>query len=241
MNKPIRIGVLTPSSNTALEPLTSSIVSLIPGVTAHFCRFSVTEIALSDQSLGQFNDSKILSAAELLADANPDIITWSGTSAGWMGFEKDTVLCERITERTGIPASTAVLALNELLAIKGVKRLGLVTPYTSDVQEKIIANYAKIGIEVVAETHRNISVNFDFALVEPAEIEADLLQVARAQPEAIVTYCTNLWAAQLADHFEARTQIPLLDTVSTTVWGALRKVGADPAAIKGWGQLFDWK
>jgi maleate isomerase len=213
----------------------------MPGVTAHFSRFHVTQIALSDQALGQFDDSKILSAAELLADANSDVITWSGTSAGWMGFDKDRLLCERITERTGIRASTAILALNDLLAIKRVKRLGLVTPYTSDVQAKIIANYAKIGIEVVAETHRNISVNYDFALVEPQEIESDLLQVARAQPEAIVTYCTNLRAAQLADRFEAQTQIPLLDTVSTTVWGALRAVGVEPAAIQGWGQLFAWK
>ena len=241
MDKPIRIGVLTPSSNTALEPLTSSIVSVMPGVTAHFGRFRVTQIALSDQALGQFDDSKILSTAELLADANPDVITWSGTSAGWMGFDKDILLCQRITERTGIRASTAILALNELLAIKQVKRLGLVTPYTSDVQEKIIANYAQIGIEVVAETHRQISVNFDFALVEPAEIESDLLQVSRAQPQAIVTYCTNLRAAQLADRFESQTQIPLLDTVSTTIWGALRAVGANPAGIKGWGQLFEWK
>jgi maleate isomerase len=241
VSKPVRIGVLTPSSNTALEPLTSSIVSVMPNVTAHFGRFRVTQIALSDQALGQFDDSKILSAAELLADANPDVITWSGTSAGWMGFEKDAVLCERITERTGIRASTAILSLNELLVLKRVKRLGLVTPYTSDVQAKIIANYANIGIEVVAETHREISVNFDFALVEPAEIESDLLKVSRAKPEAIVTYCTNLRAAQLADRFEAQTQIPLLDTVSTTVWGALRAVGTDPSGITGWGQLFEWK
>jgi maleate isomerase len=32
----------------------------------------------------------------------------------------------------------------------------------------------------------------------------------------------------------------LLDTVSTTVWGALRAVGADPSAVRGWGQLFGW-
>lgn len=240
MNKTIRVGVLTPSSNTALEPITSSIVSSMPGVSAHFGRFRVTQIALSDQSLGQFDDSKILSAAELLADANPHVITWSGTSAGWMGFEKDVLLCKRIEERTGIKASTAVLALNELIAIKKIKRLGLVTPYTKDVQDNIIANYASIGVEVVAETHRNISVNYDFALVAPQDIEADLLKVSRAKPEAIVTYCTNLRAAHLADQFEAQTSIPLLDTVSTTVWGAIRAAGDDPDKIRGWGQLFSW-
>ncbi len=34
-----RFGVLTPSSNTALEPLTSAMVAMVPGVSAHFSRF----------------------------------------------------------------------------------------------------------------------------------------------------------------------------------------------------------
>ena len=141
MNRPIRLGVLTPSSNTALEPLTSALVAAVPGCSAHFSRFTVTEIALSAQALGQFDDSKILAAAELLADAKVDAIGWSGTSSGWLGFDADRRLCERITERTGIPATTAVLALNELLALRGIRRLALVTPYTADVQQRIVDNY----------------------------------------------------------------------------------------------------
>ena len=65
MTRRIRIGVLTPSSNTALEPLTSAMVSSLPGVSAHFSRFTVTEISLRDQSLNQFDDSKILEARTL--------------------------------------------------------------------------------------------------------------------------------------------------------------------------------
>ena len=123
-----RIGVLTPSSNTALEPLTSAMVSCLPGVSAHFSRFTVTEISMRDQSLNQFDDSKILEAARLLADAHVDVICWSGTSASWLGFERDRQLCERITEFTGIPATTSVLALNEILAAQGARTLGLVSP-----------------------------------------------------------------------------------------------------------------
>ena len=65
----LRLGVLTPSSNTALEPLTSALATAMPRCSAHFSRFKVTEIALDDRALGQFDDSKILAAAELLADA----------------------------------------------------------------------------------------------------------------------------------------------------------------------------
>lgn len=238
MHRPIRLGVLTPSSNTALEPLTSALAAAVPGCTAHFSRFRVTEISLSPEALGQFDDSKILAAAELLADAKVDVIGWSGTAAGWRGFDSDLRLVQRIHERTGIRATTAVLALNELLALRGVTRLALVTPYTADVQARIVAQYREIGIEVVAERHLGISVNHDFALVEPTRLHGLMREVAAAQPQAVATYCTNLRAARLAEAVEAELDITLLDTVSTTVWGQLRAAGADPAQIRGWGRLF---
>lgn len=241
MSPSVRLGVLTPSSNTALEPLTSAIVAGLPGCSAHFSRFRVTEISLQPQALGQFDDSKILAAAELLADAKVDVIGWSGTAAGWLGFEADLSLCERIHERTGIRATTAVLALNELLALRNIRQLALVTPYTGDVQQKIVDNYRNIGIEVVAERHLGICVNHDFALVSPATLHGLMCEVAEASPQAIATYCTNLHAAQLATQVEAELRLPLLDTVSTTVWGMLRAVGVAPSAVRGWGSLYGWQ
>lgn len=240
MHRPLRLGVLTPSSNTALEPLTSAIVAQLPDASAHFARFKVTEIALGANALGQFDDSHILAAAELLADAKVDVIGWSGTAAGWMGFDKDALLVERIQQRTGIAATTAVLALNELLELRNIQRLGIVSPYTADVQERIIANYQAAGIEVVAHTLENIRVNHAFAEIAPATLMQRIDEVCQAAPQAVVTYCTNLRAAHLATEVEARHQIPLLDTVSTTVWGMLRAAGHDPAQIQGWGELYGW-
>ena len=191
-------------------------------------------------ALNQFDDSKILAAAELLADAKVDVIGWSGTAAGWRGFETDMRLCQRITERTGIKATTAILALNELMEKLSVKKLAIVSPYTADVQQCIVNNYRAAGVATTAERHLDISVNHSFALVEPEQ----LLQlignvIEEGKPDAVVTYCTNLRAAQLAREVEQRWGVPLLDTVSTTVWGMLRAAGRDPSAVKGWGRLFD--
>jgi maleate isomerase len=241
MPRPIRLGVLTPSSNTALEPLTSAIVAGLPGASVHFSRFKVTEIALDDRALGQFDDSKILGAADLLADAKVDAIGWSGTSSGWLGFDADLRLCERIRERTGIPATTAVLALNELLALRDVKRLAFVTPYTDDVQARIVANYRALGIDVVAERHLGIRVNHDFAKVDPQNLLALMREVATHEPQAITTFCTNLRAASMAQQVERELGIPLLDTVSTTVWGMLRVAGVPTGQVTGWGELFQWR
>ena len=236
-----RIGVLTPSANTALEPLTSAMVASLPGVTAHFARFAVTEISLSEASLRQFDDSNILAAARLLADARVDVIAWSGTSASWLGFDKDEQLCRRISEATGIPATTSVLALNELLAAQGARTLGLVSPYVDDVQRRIVANYRGIGVEVVAERHLGISVNFEFGMVEPDTLRALLREAAKARPAALTVMCTNLGAAQLAAELERELDIPIYDSVATVVWKALKTIGVDTRSVQGWGRLFTGK
>ncbi len=238
MTKRKLIGVLTPSSNTVLEPLTSAMVSGLGGVSAHFSRFTVTEISMRDASQNQFDDSKILDAARLLADARVDVICWSGTSASWLGFEKDRALCERITEATGIPATTSVLALNELLEAQGARTLGLVSPYVEDVQRRIVANYASLGIECVAERHLDLSVNFAFSEVAPDTLRRMLADVAHQRPQAMTIMCTNLQGAPLVDELEREFGIPIYDSVATVVWKALKTIGVDPRAVKGWGRLF---
>jgi maleate cis-trans isomerase len=98
----VRLGMLTPSSNTVLEPITTAMLAGVSGVTAHFSRFKVTEIALSQYALGQFDHGEVLRAAELLAHAKVDVIAWNGTSASWLGFDYDERLCEHIIETTDI-------------------------------------------------------------------------------------------------------------------------------------------
>ncbi|MCB1738853.1 MAG: aspartate/glutamate racemase family protein [Gammaproteobacteria bacterium] len=240
VEKQIRLGVLTPSSNTALEPLTSALVATVPGVSAHFSRFRVTEIGLDQRSERQFEIETIVEAANLLADANVDVIGWSGTSAGWLGFERDLALCEQIETATGIAATTSVLALNELLAGLDVRRVALYTPYTADVQARIIDNYRRIGIECRAERHLGIRTNYEFARVPPEDIEADCAALLDASDaEAVITLCTNLRAAQLAERIEHGRAAMLLDTVSTVVWKMLALAGRDPTRVKGWGRIFE--
>lgn len=230
--------MLTPSSNTTLEPVTAAMLSGLPDVSAHFGRFRVTEIALSALALGQFQDEPMLAAAELLADAHCHSICWNGTSAGWLGFEADRKLCAAITERTGIAACSSVLAIDEIFRKTGVKRFGMVTPYTDDVQSKIIATFAAEGFECVAEQHERLSVNFSFSEVEPGVIEAGIRAVAKAQPDAILVFCTNMDGASMAERMEGEVGIPIYDTIATAVWGSLRVAGISPKRVQGWGRLF---
>ena len=235
----IRLGILTPSSNTALEPITAAMLSELPHVSAHFARFTVTEIALSEQALGQFDASRILAAACQLADARVDVIGWSGTSAGWLGFERDQALCRQITEATGIPATTSVLALNEIFAKTGVRRFGLVSPYIDEVQQRIVRNYEELGIECVSERHLGLQDNFSFAEVPDTQLATMMREAAFARPDAVTTFCTNLHAAHLVRAFEMATNTPAYDTVATVVWKSLRMLRVDTRPLGSWGRLFE--
>jgi maleate isomerase len=73
----IKLGVVVPSSNTALEPLTSAIISSISTperpITVHFTRIPVTQLNLSAGSNSQFSHKTLLAAAKLLADAKVSV------------------------------------------------------------------------------------------------------------------------------------------------------------------------
>lgn len=238
MTKRVLLGQLTPSSNTALEPITTAMLTGLPEVSAHFSRFKVTEIALSNTALAQFDNSEILRAAELLAHAKVDVIGWNGTSSGWLGFEADVRLCEQITAATGIPATTSMLALNEILATTGVKKLGYVTPYLDAVQAKILDNYSKLGVACQGERHLNLQDNFSFSEVPVAQLEQMTRDVAGEKPDAIAIICTNLRVAGSAEKLEQETGIPVYDTIATVVWKCLKLAGVDTKRVTGWGSLF---
>ncbi len=233
-----RIGVLTPSSNTVLEPVTSAILAGLDGITAHFSRFPVTKIALSGDALAQFDPVPMLAAARLLADARVGVIAWSGTSASWLGFERDDALCAAITAETGIPACTAVQALKTLIDRHPKRRIGLVTPYTEDVQAQIKTNYHRAGYRIVADAYFDISDNFAFAQISRETIADVCTELVAARPDCLVILCTNMSGAAIVPELEARLGLPVYDSAAAVVWHALHMVGTPPHHVTGWGSLF---
>lgn len=233
-----RIGMLTPSSNTVLEPMAAAMLSGVPSVTCHFARFRVTRISLEPADLGQFEQEPILAAADLLADARVDLIAWTGTSGSWLGERVDTDLCAAIRAQTGIAATTSALAIKAALDIWGVRRIALVTPYVDAVQRRIIEQYRGMGITCVAERHLDDHGNYSFADWSE-EVIADMIRdAASAGPDAVVVMCTNFRGASVVDRIEREIGIPVFDSISAVIWQALTCFESTPSAVRGWGRLF---
>ena len=232
-----RLGMLVPSSNTCLEPVTYQLIAAAgDDITAHFTRLEVTKISLDAASTAQFAAGSMRRAACLLADAHPDAIAWNGTSGSWLGLTVDEELTAMITEITGIAATTSTLALMTAFRAFGTRQIGLITPYTADVSERIIACYGQAGMPVSAAVHLGITDNNAFAAIPAQRIAAAARTVASSGPDALAIVCTNVRAAGLAAELEAELGIPVLDSVSATFWHMLQLTGA-PRSVGGWGTL----
>lgn len=229
----VRIGMITPSSNTCLEPMTYRLLAGRRDVTAHFARLPVQRISLDASSTGQFSSEAMVAAAQQLADAKIDVVVWNGTAGSWLGIDHDRDLARLLTDATGVPATTSTLAMLEACRAYDVTRLGLATPYTPDVNGQIVGVYADNGIEVVADA-LGISDNEAFARVPPETVAGQLRAVA-PDMHAVGVLCTNVYGAELAEPLEDELGIPVLDSVAVTLWHALLLTGV--RGTGGFGRL----
>jgi maleate isomerase len=222
---PLRIGMIVPSSNTAFEPAVAEMQLPKSDVTLHASRARVTSVSLGSDSQAQFGSAPLCAAALLLADARPDLLVWAGTSGLWLGLDHDRALCEALREATSVPATTTALALFDACATLGVRRCALVTPYLSEVVDRIVATCAEAGVAVVAERHLGLSDNHAFGLVTEQEISALALACTSDDLDGCLIACTNLGGAGIVAALEQQMRAPVLDSIAVTIWHALKVAG----------------
>lgn len=233
--RPVRIGMIVPSSNTCLEPVSYRLLGGRDDVTIHSARIPVTRIALDGGSDRQFDAAGMRAAAELLATADVDVIAWNGTSGSWLGVDHDRMLVDEVVAATGIPATTSTLAYFDAFTQFGLHSIGLVTPYTADVNEQIAARYAQQGIAISGHRALGLSDNESFARVRPESLVAPSEELADGA-DALIYLCTNLYGAPVVEEVERRTGVPVLDSVAVTLWRCLALADA-PLLEPRWGRL----
>lgn len=214
-----------------------AVLRTFPTVSAHFSRTPV--VGDNDPFPDRYDIDRMLSAAQLLAHAQLDVICWNGSKGMTIGFEYDRELCERIRSETGTRATTSIIALQEALHARDIERVALVSPYTSAYQEKTIVTLEREGYRCLAEAHSGLSDNYSYSQVSPQDIAAMLRQVARSQPEAILTVCTNFPAAPVIPSLEIELGLPIFDTTVLGVWHALKLAGVATTGGRSWGRLFE--
>jgi maleate isomerase len=121
----------------------------------------------------------------------------------------------------------------------GVTQYALACPYVDAYRERIVATFAREGYQCVAARNSGLTDNYSFSQISRDDIVAMLRDVARARPQVIITFCTNFPAAPLVAEMEDELGIPIYDTVTMGVWGALKLVDVDTSPGRAWGRVFE--
>src|ERR1700753_1393923 len=78
-----KIGFIVPSSNVALEIVTTAVLSQLPLISAHYSRISVTHLGAG--AVNQFSAETLAGCAKLIANCPVQTVVWNGTSESWTG------------------------------------------------------------------------------------------------------------------------------------------------------------
>ena len=238
-----KIGFIVPSSNTAVEPITTAIFqSLNRNIICLFTRIQVKTVGTDENSISQFTTDTFVEAARLLADAQVDVILWNGTSGMWTGgsLEDEKLLAQAMQDATEIPCSTTTLATMEALHHFDVDMISIAVPYDEALTAKVKDFFSNAGYEVLrAERLENTpSSNVEIVKSSRKDIESVIERAKAGWTQAIVVACTNWPASVLVEDLENELEVLVVDSIIATAWWALRMVGVK-GGVREWGQLID--
>jgi maleate isomerase len=210
MTKPLRIGLIVPSSNTVMEPDfhrqlgQAAIVS-----TARIFLESVTREAET-----RMIEEDLPKAAELIRTTAPDVVVFGCTSAGALGtLAHDNAIGEKIEKLAGAPAITVLHAVLSQLRAIGPRKLAVFTPYIPDLTNGIASSLTEAGFPPLKAAGMGIQVNLEIGRVTPAEI-VDFVesQIEGSAPDCIFLSCTNWRAIEAIEPLHRKLGIPVVSS-----------------------------
>jgi maleate cis-trans isomerase len=229
MNRPWRVGVLVPYTNTNLEP---DMARLLPkNCQAHFTRiggYDQNEIPGFDQ-MAAMGETNIAEPLRLISGIHPDFVLYgctSATLAHGRGF--DGKLTEVIARKTGANAITAAGAILKSLHSLNAKEIGFASPYVGAVNRRAVRFFAEAGINTIkrAEPSQVLS-NHDQGALTPDEIFDLALRADHPHAKAIVMACTDLRAVETISRIESALGKPVVTANQAMVFVFLQQMRID--------------
>lgn len=223
-----RVGLIVPSSNTVAEV---DFYRRLPApATLHTARMYLEET--TPEGEGIMLDEHLPVAIRDLASARPAVMVFGCTSAGALrGNEYEARLIERIAGETGAETFSVADSVRRVIAARGARRIGVITPYVEALNEKIRASLAADGLEVDAIHGLGITDNFAIADVEPDRIaEFAVERFAGSGIDLLFASCTNFRALEAREQIEHALGVPALTSNQAALELVLQRLGVAGAA-----------
>jgi maleate isomerase len=232
-----RIGIVVPSVNTVMEPWAQRTVP--QDISVHFSRMFIPDL-ISPETLIEMDRTEGMAGIRQIASARPNVIAYGCTASSIVqGVAYDQHLREEIESKFKVAATTAAHAILQAASALGVRKVSLVSPYTSAVAEAEHVYFESAGLEVLGGAH--LGIDDGFRLASPTSDE--LFQLGRkwwnTASDALIVSCLNTRSHAVIAALEEALGKPVITSTQATLWHALRLADVrDPVA--GYGRLLSY-
>ena len=236
-----KFAVLAPSTNTAVQP---EFEAMKPwGVTHHHSRLIIPDVRVTDdRSFMKMMDlirGALFPALEAALTCRPDsVVLGMSAETFWDGLEGSRRLQRELNKVAKMGVCMGSDACQAALRAygKGIRRLGVITPYMPIGDRQVRRFFKESGFEVVNLLGLKCKSPVLIAHESKERLRDAIIQVNRGKVDAIVQVGTNLAMAEVAAMAEFWLGKPVIAINTATYWYALRQYGIKDK-VRGWGSL----
>ncbi len=240
-----KFGVLAPSTNTSVQPEFDAMRPF--GVTNHHSRLIIPDTRVTDDAsfmvmMDNIRDA-LFPALQAVLSCHPDaVVLGMSAETFWDGLDGARQLqrkLDKAANKAGCgPVITGSDACQAALRAygKGVRRLGVITPYMPIGDRQVRRFFTECGYEVVNLLGLKCRSPVLIAHESKKTLRDAVQRVNRGKVDAIVQVGTNLAMAQVAAMAEFWLDKPVIAINTATYWHALRQYGIKDR-MQGWGSL----
>ena len=236
-----KFAVLAPSTNTSVQP---EFEAMKPwGVTHHHSRLIIPDVRVTDdRSFMKMMDlirGALFPALQAALTCRPDyVVLGMSAETFWDGLEGSRRLQRELNKvaKTGVCMGSDACQAALRAYGKGIRRLGVITPYMPIGDRQVRRFFKESGFEVVNLLGLKCKSPVLIAHESKERLRDAIIQVNRGKVDAIVQVGTNLAMAEVAAMAEFWLGKPVIAINTATYWYALRQYGIKDK-VRGWGSL----
>jgi maleate isomerase len=229
------IGLLVLATDQTMEDEFRHLVRQ-DGVALYHSRLW-NDAAITPATLRAMRERIAPATALILPGCPLDVVAFGCTSAS-MELGEEEIFRQIRKARPEVACTTPVTAAFAAFEALGAHRIGVLTPYSAEVNAGVCAYLMARGANVAAFATFDRQDDLEAARIAPDSIAAGIEQLAGAtRLDAVFVSCTSLRLAGIVEDVEARIGIPVTSSDHALAWHCLRLAGVADA-VPGVGQLF---
>ena len=237
------IGVFTPQANTTVEPEMAILTP--PGYAFINARMTSARSTISERLVDYMDQFPAILSQ--FANAPVNVVALACTGSSYLiGAVREDALLAGISAVAGVPALSGASASVDALNRLGARRIALVSPYNSALDQQSAGYWISRGFEVVAEVsayRETTAFHPIYSLCAGAADEA-LAGLGAADVDAVLMLGTGMPTLQSIANHPAIGAAPVLSCMLCVAWRAVAFCDPSmdtPEALRAWTQGAHWK